>query len=455
MPRYHCGYSVGGSATSLSIVLAPRVRFAPAPTGYLHIGGARTALFNWLFARRNGGEMLLRIEDTDVERSRPELVEVIFETLAWLGIDWDGEPVYQSARVDLYQDAIEQLLASGDAYHDEGAVRFRIPDTGATTFRDVIRGEVTFEHDKLEDFVIRRSDGSPMFFVANAVDDSEMGITHVVRGEDLINITPKVILIREALGLTDRPVFAHLPLIVNEQRQKLSKRRDDVSVGDYRARGFLAEAMANYLALLGWGAPDGVEIRPIGEIMEMFRLEDVTKAPAFFDVKKLTHFNGEYIRELSVDEFTKRCEPWLEAGPWGKESFEPALFERIAPLVKERVKRLDEVPDYVDFLFLDEPHFDHETWDKAMLATPHVAEVLDATIACYGKVEWTAHEIHEATNRLVEALREELGVGKKKIQVAIRVAVTGRAVGPPLFEPLELMGRERVIDRLCAARARV
>lgn len=449
------GITSAGPQLALAIVSTPRVRFAPAPTGYLHIGGARTALFNWLFARRTGGHLLLRIEDTDLERSRPELIDVIFESLTWLGIDWDDEAVYQSARVDLYQDAIEQLLASGDAYHDEGAVRFRIPERGATTFQDVVRGEVTFEHDNLEDFVIRRSDGSPMFFVANAVDDSDMGITHVIRGEDLINITPKVILIRDALGLSGRPAFAHLPLIVNEQRQKLSKRRDDVSVGDYRARGFLPEAMANYLALLGWGAPDGVEIRPMAEIIELFRLEDVTKAPAFFDVKKLTHFNGEYIRELSVDEFTKRCEPWLDTGPWEKESFNSVVFERIAPLVKERVKRLDEVPDYVDFLFLDEPHFDRETWDKAIGSTPHVAEVLDATIACYEHVEWSADELHEATNHLVESLREELGVGKKKIQVAIRVAVTGRSVGPPLFEPMELMGRDRVIDRLRAARARM
>ncbi len=250
-----------------------RVRFAPAPTGYLHIGGARTALFNWIFARQQGGELLLRVEDTDVERSRPELIDAIYDSLRWLGIDWDGEPVHQSARTGLYHDTVERLLHSGHAYRcdctpeeaqrrakerggppgydgrcrdrDVGpgtgvVVRFRTPDEGVTAFDDVVRGRVEFENHNLEDFVILRSNGRPMFLVANAVDDAGLGITHVIRGEDLLNVTPKVLLMWEALGETSRPVFCHLPLIVNEKRQKLSKRRDDVAVGDYRDPGVSA-----------------------------------------------------------------------------------------------------------------------------------------------------------------------------------------------------------------------
>ncbi len=328
-----------------------RVRFAPSPTGYLHIGGARTALFNWLFARHTGGQMLLRIEDTDAERSQPELIEAIFTALDWLGIDFDGEPVHQSDRLADHIAAAERLLAEGKAYrcdctqdavkarHEQAGgppgydgfcrdrdvqpgpgvvVRFRTPDEGTTSFTDLVRGEVSFENANLEDFVIVRSSGLPMFLVANAVDDAAMGITHIVRGEDLINVTPKVLLLRQALGIDDVPVFAHLPLIVNEQRKKLSKRRDDVSVGDYIDRGYLPEAMVNYLATLGWGAPDGVEIRPLAEIIELFRLEDVNASSAFFDLKKLAHFNGEYIRALPVDDFIERAQPWLHGpdAPW-------------------------------------------------------------------------------------------------------------------------------------------
>ncbi len=364
-----------------------RVRFAPAPTGYLHIGGARTALFNWLFARQQGGELVLRIEDTDAERTRRELIEVIYRALEWLGIDWDGEPVHQSDRGDLYQAAAEKLLASGHAYWCDCApddvkaraearggkpgydafcrdralgpgegrvVRFRTPDEGSTAFDDEIRGHISFENADLEDFVIVRSTGVPMFLLANAVDDADLGITHIVRGEDLINVTPKVLLLRAALGVHDVPVFAHLPLIVNEKRQKLSKRRDDVSMGDYIERGYLPEAMRNYLATLGWGAPDGVEIRPIAEIIELFRLDHVNKASAFFDLKKLNHFNGEYIRALPVPEFVDRSTHWITGPdtPWPAERFDAKVFEQLAPVVQTRVDRLAEIPDAVDFAFV-------------------------------------------------------------------------------------------------------
>ncbi|MBW3643443.1 MAG: glutamate--tRNA ligase [Actinobacteria bacterium] len=461
-----------------------RVRFSPAPTGWLHVGGARTALFNWIFARQSGGRFLLRIEDTDVERSRPELSEAILDTLRWLGLDWDGDPVRQSDRVELHRDAVARLLGSGRAYRcdcsqDEAraraearggapgydgfcrerevepgegvVVRFRTPDEGQTSFEDVVRGAVSFDNANLEDFVIQRSSGAPMFIVANAVDDADMGVTHVIRGEDLLNATPKVLLLREALGVERRPVFAHLPMLVNERRQKLSKRRDDVAVGSYRDQGYLAEAMVNYLALLGWGPPDGVEIRPLDEIVKLFRLEDVNKAPAFFDLDKLNHINGAYLRSLSTSEFIGASGRFLEHGPWAPGDFDFEAFERMAPLVQERVTTLAEVPGMVDFLFLDEPEIDQASWNKALGGVGEADAVLDATIATYESCPWSAEELQVS----LRAVGEGLGLSLRKAQAPVRVAVTGRSVGPPLFESLEVLGRERTLARLWAARRRL
>lgn len=461
-------------------------RFAPAPTGYLHIGGARTALFNWLYARQHGGTMLLRIEDTDAERSRPELIEIIERTLRWLGLDWDGDPIHQSARTASYEAAAARLLDQGDAYvcdctpDDVKArvearggkpgydghcrhrgltpgpgrvVRFRTPDEGTTAFDDVIRGHISFDNDQLEDFVIVRSSGVPMFLVANAVDDAALGITHVIRGEDLINTTPKVLLLRKALGVDEVPVFAHLPLIVNEQRKKLSKRRDDVSMGDYIDRGYLPEAMVNYLALLGWGPDDGVEIRPLVEIIERFRLEDVNSAGAFFDLKKLDHINGEYVRALPTPEFVQRSTRWLvESPPWPAERFDAATFEAMAPLVQERVRTLSEVPGYVDFLFLERPAFDVTAWGKVMVdRAADATTMLDAVLEALPEATWEA----EALMTLIGDLGERHEVARKQRQAAVRLAVTGRSVGPPLGESLVLLGRDEVMDRLRWARERV
>ena len=464
-----------------------RTRFAPSPTGFLHIGGARTALFNWLFARQQGGEFLLRIEDTDAERSRPELVEAIFVALEWLGIDWDGEPIHQSGRRDAYEAAAQRLVAEGRAYYcdltpdevkaraeargrpgydgysrDRGlgpgpgrVLRFRTPDEGTTTFTDVVRGEVSFENEHLEDFVIVRSSGDPVFLLANAVDDAAMGITHVIRGEDLINTTPKVLLLREALGEDYQPVTAHVPLIVNDKRQKLSKRRDDVSVGDYIDRGYLPEAMANYLATLGWGPPDGVEIRPMSEIVELFSLEHITKSSAFFDTKKLQHFCGEYVRALTVPEFVERSRPWLVPphAPWPPDRFDQAVFDRMAPLVQERTTLLSEVPGWVDFLFLSDPPLDEASWAKVMEGNAHDAAVtvLDGVIAALDTTAWSAEALGEA----VFAVGEAAGLNRKRSQAPVRVAVTGRQVGPPLWESLEVLGHDEVLRRLRAARARL
>lgn len=427
--------------------------------------------------------MLLRIEDTDAERNAPEFVEIIFHTLEWLGIDWDGDPVYQSQRADLYAEAAVRLLESGQAYYcdctrdaiDERAkdrggkpgydgfcrdrglaagadrvVRFRTPDEGTTDISDLIRGDVSFPNTDLEDFVIVRANGVPMFFIANAVDDIDAGVTHILRGEDLLNATPKILLLRRALGDAADPVFAHLPLIVNEKRQKLSKRRDDVAVDAYIERGFLPEAMANYLATLGWGAPDGVEIRPMPEIIELFDITDVNKAGAFFDVKKLEHFNGEYIRALPVTEFVNRSTHWLfDKAPWPAENFDATSFEYMAPLVQERVKVLSEVPEYVDFLYVDEPVVDASSWERVMVKGRDVAvTMLDGMLDAFTTCDWTV----DALDTTLFGFGDAHDIKKGKAQAPIRVAVTGRSVGPPLLESLVVLGRDRTLARCKVAR---
>ena len=313
--------------------------------------------------------MLLRIEDTDEARNRPELVDLIYDLLSWLGIDWDEEPVMQSGRRDRHREAVQGLLAGGAAYlcdaddrpvagdtlSDGLAARFRMPPGRTISFQDAVRGEVSFASDDLEDFVVWRSNGAATFLLANAVDDADMGVTHAIRGEDLLSGVPKALLLFEALG-AEAPTYAHLPLLVNAERKKLSKRRDDVSLGDYRARGYLPEAMANHLALLGWGPSDDVEIRPMSEIVAQFRLEDVNRAPAFFDLKKLEHFNGVYIRALDTGEFLRRAEPWLgDSAPWPAERTRPEALEALAPAVQEKLKTLGNIGQYVDWLFLENP----------------------------------------------------------------------------------------------------
>ena len=444
----------------------PRVRFAPAPTGYLHVGSARAALFNWLFARSQGGQLVLRIEDTDTERNRPELIDAIVEALEWLGIDWDEGPIHQSGRMDLYRDAAAGLLADGRAYlvdaddepvegtalRDGHALRFRVSDEGVTGWDDIIRGHVSFDHANLEDFVVWRSNGTPTFMLANAVDDTDMGITHIIRGEDLVSATPKILMIREALGGGELPVLAHLPLLVNEQRKKLSKRRDDVSVGDYRERGYLPEAMANYLALLGWGPPDEVEIRPMREIVELFRLEDVNQAAAFFDLKKLEHVNAEYLRAMSPDELLRRAEPWLTAPdvPWSADEYDAERMGRVTPLIQQRVRTLADVPASVDFFFGDAV-MDEAVWEKEMVKGRHVPEILDEAIARLGECEWDADVLSE----IILGFSDRFEINKKRSQMPVRVAVTGRSAGPPLWQSLIELGRDEVLERLRSARARL
>ena len=431
---------------TLKFVSTNRLRFAPAPTGSLHIGSARTALFNWLYARHTGGELVLRIEDTNAELTRPKLIDNIYRSLEWLRIDFDGEPVRQSERTDLYNDAVEQWLADDLAYVDDGAVRFRVPNQGTTAWEDIVRGNVVFENQHIEDFVVRRSDGTATFFTANAVDDLDLGITHVVRGEDMVNVTPKVIMLRQALGAKDVPEFAHLPLIVNEQRKKLSKRRDDVALENYRDRGVLATAMVNYLALLGWGPPDDIEIRPVQEIVELFELGDVNASSAMFDAKKLEAINGEYLRAMNPQDFTEALQPWIEAQPWS-DSVDPTQLAQVAPLVQERTRVLSEAPPQLDFFFVEIPEIDANAWEKIML-NEEATLILESAHRAFADAEWEVDVLHDALRAIGDSHQMKLG----KAQAPVRVAVTGRSVGPPLFESMHALGRETVLARIAVAR---
>jgi glutamyl-tRNA synthetase len=430
-------------------------------------------LFNWLFARQHQGTLVLRVEDTDTERNRDEWVAGIERAMGWLGLEWDEGPAFQSQRTDLYQAAIEKLLAAGMAYacdctreevevrakggsgpagydgfcRDRGLealagrlVRFRTPDDGETTVVDVVRGEPVFPNRAIEDFAIRKSNGGPLFILANVVDDADMAITHVIRGEEHLSNTPKYQLLWDALGYGPYPVFAHLPVLVNQKRQKLSKRRDKVALEDYRDEGYLPEAMRNYLALLGWSPGDDREVLDLDELIAEFRLEDVKSAPAFFDERKLLAVNAEYLRRLAPDEFVARAVNWF------KDTWAP-----LAPRVQERVRTLGEVPKMVDFLYLKEPLLDQKDWDKAVRQLPEFARILDAAIEAFATCEWTASAIEKATLAVAEAA----GVPQiREAQAPIRLVVTGRAAGPPLWESLELLGRERTLARLRSARSR-
>lgn len=430
------------------------------------MGSARTALFNWLYARSTNGVFTLRVEDTDAKRNRSELIDSLLAELEWLGLDWDEGPIFQSARFERHREAVQGLLTEGLAYLcdaddnpvagtrlvDGLAVRFKMPEGQEVAFEDVVRGEVTFSTDDLEDFVIWRSNGAPMFLLANAVDDADMGITHAIRGEDLLSGVPKVLLLLDAMG-APHPTYAHLPLLVNEGRKKLSKREDEVSVGDYRERGFLPEAMVNYLALLGWGPPDDVEIRPLDEIVHLFRIEDVNKAAAFFDVQKLEHINASYLRALPLEVFRDRVRPWVEeAAPWPSENFDPERFAFMAGLVQGKLRTLADVCRFVDFLFLDEAAADEESWRKAMVEAPFAREILDATAEGFLDCSWEPDVLKE----LVAGVGTRFDLRLGKAQAPVRVAVTGRTVGPPLFETMaQCMERSEVLRRIARARDRL
>ena len=471
----------------------PRVRFAPSPTGYFHVGSARASLFNWLFARQSGGTFILRIEDTDAERNRDEWHQGIVTAMTWLGLDFDEGPFLQSDLLSDHTDAAEALWRGGYLYacdcsrevidertqghvkpgYDgycrdrsvnrsrETALRFRVPDVGATVVPDIIRGDVTFPHESYEDFIVVRSNGVVLYPLANAVDDRMMQITHVIRGEDLLPTTPKQVMMWLALNECDGvptvplPLYAHLPLLVNEQRKKLSKRKDPVAVESYRDQGYLPDAFVNYLALLGWSPRGDHEMVPRDTLIEQFRLEDVSHSPAFFDVKKLTHLNGEYIRRLSPEEFLIQSAPWVRPWstqwqptdcptPWREDQFDEALYARVAPLVQERVATLGEIAAMIDFFFQESPAMDDAAFAKTVTNDPLGQSMLRAAIDRFADLEWNAPTLHGTTSEL----GENLGLTLRKAQAPIRCAVTGSLVGPPLFESLEVLGRDATLRRL-------
>ncbi len=462
-----------------------RVRIAPSPTGLFHVGTARSMLYNWLYAVQHDGAFVLRIEDTDTTRNKPEWTDAILEAMEWLGVGPDSYegPYFQSAFATAHAEAADTLLAAGAAYYcdctredvlartgdsqrgydghcrdrglprgDTTALRFKTPREGTTVVTDLVRGTPTFENANLDDFVIRRADGSVLFLLANVVDDAAQGISHVLRSEEHLPNTPKQQLLWEALGHTP-PVWAHLPVLVNEKRRKLSKRRpeDKAALEIYRAEGILPDAMRNYLMLLGWSPPDDREIVPWSEIERDFRLEDVVPSPAFFDQKKLRAFNGDYIRALPVADFVTACQPWLTGPtvPWAPEAYDADVFAAVAPLAQTRIALLSEITASVDFLFLDAPVEDEASWRKAM--TDQAPDLLTATIAAYAESPWTAEDLKSR----LESVGADRGLKLGKAQAPVRVAVTGRTVGLPLFESLEVLGRDTTLARLRTALGRL
>jgi len=406
-----------------------RVRFAPSPTGVLHIGGARTALYNWLLARGSGGQFVLRIEDTDRERSTPENVELILDALRWLELDWDEGPLSQWERRERHSEAVRQLLESGHAYEDEGAVRFRVPDDGEITFQDAVLGEITNPYSAIKDFVIQRSDGSPLYNLAVAVDDRDMGITHVVRGQDHVSNTPRQLMLLRALG-AEPPVFAHIPLLHGPDGKKLSKRHGAASVQAVRDEGYLPEAVRNYIALLGWGYDESTTFMTTDELVERFALERVSKNPAVCDEQKLRWMNGRYMRELPVDELHRRLEEF-----YGRE-----LPREIVAISQEKMQTLKDFGDLAGPL-LDAPtEYEDKAWEK-WGDSARLHQVRDALA---GADPWEVAEIELVLRRMVD----DAGVKPKDVFQPIRVALTGTTVSPGIFESLWALGREESLSRV-------
>jgi glutamyl-tRNA synthetase len=478
----------------------PRVRFAPSPTGYLHVGGARTALFNWLFARHEGGVLLLRIEDTDVERNRPELVDGILAGLKWLGIEWDEGPLFQSQRLDLYRAAAERLLASGAAFacyckgaaysgpdaapadeekegegDDEGAkahksiacpcrdfsdadraakeaagipraIRFRVPCSGTTKFEDAVFGPREVQNEEIEDFVLLRSNSLPTYQLSVVVDDIDMRITHIIRGADHLSNTPKQALIYHALGATP-PIFAHVPLILGPDRTRLSKRHGATSVGSYADEGFLPEAFRNFLALLGWSTGDDTEFMRTNELIERFALSGVSRTNAVFDRAKLEWFNTQYLQKPSVEELLPYIEAELKrAGLWegSQASRDRVWFAHTVDLIRSRTRLLGDFTTWARAFFTDDFDYDVEAREKFWKDERLPSILANLADALQALPEWN----HDSCDAASRAVATTAGVKAGLLINATRVAIVGRAVAPPLFETMVALGKDRVVARL-------
>ena len=413
---------------------------APSPTGFLHIGNVRTALFNWLFARHEGGEFRLRIENTDTNREVVEATQQIQDSLRWLGLDWDGDVTFQLDRLQDCAEIARRLVDEGKAYEDEGAIRFRMPDDGVTAWDDAVRGRVEFPNDKLEDVVLVRTDGRPTYNFASPMEDVWDAITHVIRGEDHISNTPKQINIIRAVG-AEPPVYAHVSHVLGADGKSLSKRHGSVTVDEFRHAGYYAPALMNFLALLGWSYDDKTTIMSPDELVERFSLDRIVPSPATFDYEKLDWLNGMHLRALSPDEYADELTKFLrdEGYDWDE-----TLVRRAAPIVQEKIERFGQFPEFAGFLF--------QEIDPQSVALPAGgAPVVTAAHEELERVEpFGAHEIEAA----LRGLAERLELSPRKAFEPIRIAVTGSKVSPGLFESLELLGKDETLRRLSAAAAR-
>jgi len=477
-----------------------KVRFAPSPTGDLHVGNIRTALFDWAYARHTGGTFLFRIEDTDTTRVTDEYIQAAIDTLKWLGLNWDegpevggdNGPYLQSQRMDIYARWAQKFLEQKDAYHcycspDEleavreaqraanqapgynghcrdlapkeiadfkaqgrsAVVRMRMPD-GSTTFTDEIRGEVTFDHKFVPDFVLVRADGSPLYTLAVAVDDILMKVTHILRGEDLLSSTPRQIRVYQAMGISpeDFPIFAHLPFVMGQDNAKLSKRNGEVSIAWYREQGYLPEAICNYLALLGWSPGDDRENITMAELCELFTVDKVHSSPARFDMKKLEAINGDKIRALTVDEFLQWSLPFLiKANVITGTPQELELVKQALPIIQERIVKLDEIPAMLKFLFVKDFQIEEASLPKVTDGASK--EVLKRALSELTQLTSWDHVRTEAALRA--SLIEELGLKPRIAFGSVRIATTGSTISPPLFESMELLGKDVALARISAA----
>jgi glutamyl-tRNA synthetase len=411
-----------------------RVRFAPSPTGVLHIGGARTALYNWLLARGQGGTFVLRIEDTDRERSTPENVEQILDALHWLELDWDEGPFSQWERRASHAAAVEQLLESGHAYEDEGAVRFGVPQEGEISFHDAVLGEITTPYSGIKDFVIRRSDGSPLYNLAATVDDRDMGITHVVRGQDHISNTPRQLMLLQALG-AEAPVYGHIPLLNGPDGRKLSKRHGAASVQELREAGYLPEAVRNYVSLLGWGYDESTTFMTTDELIERFSLERVSRNPAVFDEQKLRWMNGRYLRELEPEDLRRRLE----------ELFGREVPPEAVAISQEKMQTLADFWPLASFL-VERREFDEQAWERVM--RDGAPERLRAAREALENAEPFDPDTVE---RALRGVVERLEVKPREVFQPVRVAISGSTVSPGIFESVVALGRDETLARIDAA----
>ena len=474
-----------------------RVRYAPSPTGYPHVGNIRTALFNWLFARHHGGSFIVRIEDTDVTRKVEDALETILDGLRWLGLDWDEGPevggkygpYFQSQRLELYHKAAERLIAQGNAYYcycspqrleemrteqarrkqppgydrhcrnlsqeeraqkeSEGTtpvVRFKTPLSGQTRFTDLIRGEVVFDNNTLDDFVLLKSDGYPTYHLASIVDDHQMEISHVLRAEEWLSSAPRHLLLYQALGF-ESPQFAHLPMILGPDRSKLSKRHGAVSITEYQHDGYLPEAMVNFMALLGWSLDDKTEILSLQELIDNFALERVSQTAAIFNREKLNWMNGVYIRSLTLEDFTRRALPFLDSGlpRRVKRPLSIDYVRQIMPLIQERARTLSEVADLTQFFFVGELDYDSNLLIGKNMSQSSALKVLQTA---QERLELKDTFDAESLEAVLRPLAEELGLKTGQLFGTLRVAVTGRTAAPPLFQTMNALGKERCLKRI-------